>query len=149
VSLSLSVIIPTYLGGEVLLTCLRALAEQQRLPDEVIVVVSNPEDTTVSDRGDWPYRIRVRRMSHRTHYGAAVNAGIGAAVGTDFVILNDDTRPLPGFLAVLAAARAEGGPAIYQPRILLMREPGKVDNTGHGLFFDGFNWARGREAPDG
>lgn len=147
--MGLSVIIPTYRGGALLAQCLGALAGQHRLPDEVVVVVSNPEDTTVSARQRWPYRLRVRRMSRRAHYGAAVNAGMGAAREDDFVILNDDTRPHPGFLAALAAARAAGGVAVYQPRILLMAEPGRLDNVGHGLFLDGFNWARGREARDG
>ena len=144
-----SVIIPTFIGGALLERCLAALALQTRLPDEVVVVVSNPEDTTVSDALRWPFPLRVRRMTRRAHYGAAVNAGMGAAGGDELIILNDDTRPRPQFLAALVAARQAGGLAIYQPRILLMASPERIDNVGHGLFFDGFNWARGREALDG
>ena len=56
------------------------------------------------------------------------------------VLLNDDTTPHPRFIAELEGA--VDSPGIYQPRILL--PDGRIDNTGHWLFWDGFNVARGR-----
>lgn len=147
--MKLSVIIPTHRGGAPLQQCLQALSQQRLCPDEVIVVVTNPRDHTPLSVVAWPFRLRVRRLSSQRHYGAAVNAGIGLAVGDELVILNDDTVPHRNFLAELWAARDENGPGLYQPRILLQDRHGHIDNVGHGLFFDGFNWARGREAQDG
>jgi GT2 family glycosyltransferase len=145
---SLSVIIPTVQVGALLDRCLRALAEQSHLPDEVIVVIAHPDSPGV-DEGEWPWPLRIRRCTRQTHYGAAVNLGLSMASGAGLVILNDDTRPRPGFLAALHAAWSHHGPALYQPRIHLLASPRRLDNVGHGLFFDGFNWARGRDAEDG
>ncbi len=146
--MSLSVIIPTVQVGALLDRCLAALARQSLLPAEVIVVIAHPEAPPVLE-GDWPWPLRVRRCVGPTHYGEAVNLGLSMAAGEGMVILNDDTRPRPDFLAALQAAWQRHGLALYQPRILLLSSPERLDNVGHGLFFDGFNWARGREAVDG
>ncbi len=146
--MSLSVIIPTVKVGALLDRCLRALARQSHLPDEVIVVIAHPDSPDVME-GDWPWSLRIRRCVSPSHYGEAVNIGLAMAHGEGLVILNDDTRPRSGFLAGLHAAWSRHGLALYQPRIHLLASPERLDNVGHGLFFDGFNWARGREAADG
>jgi len=147
-SVSLSVVIPTVQVGALLERCLQALAQQTQLPAEVIVVIAHPESPAIEET-EWPFSLRVRRCTEPTHYGAAVNLGLDLAAHDGLIILNDDTRPRPGFLAALQQAWRRHGAALYQPRIYLLAQPERLDNVGHGLFFDGFNWARGREARDG
>lgn len=154
----ISVLIPAYHAGERLLRGLRHLAAQTRLPEEVVIILSDPADTETpalllaaqaeAGAGRWPWSMTLLRPPRRVHYGAAVNLGFAAATGEELVVLNDDTEAEPGFLSALAEARQRHGLALLQPRILLLDAPGHLDNAGHGLFFDGFNWARGREAPD-
>jgi len=146
-SATTDVIVATYLGGPTLTRCLDALAAQTRPPDAVHLVVSNPDDPTGDLPQSWPWPLHIHRSPRRLHYGAAINVGAAASTADDLLVLNDDTRAEPGFVAALRAARAENGEAFYQPRILLGAGE-TLDNVGHGLFPDGFNWARGREAPD-
>jgi GT2 family glycosyltransferase len=146
---TVSAIVATYLGGPPLLACLEALAGQTRRPDAVHLVVSNPADPTGELPRRWPYPLHIHRLDRRAHYGRAINAGAARAPAGDLLVLNDDTRAQPGFVEALLAAREAHGAGLYQPRILLRADSTRLDNAGHGLFPDGFNWARGREAPDG
>ena len=135
-----TVVVPTWAAGAPLQACLDALAQQTRPPDRVVVVVTRPGlDLPVRSGVDYV------RGTERLHYGAACNLGSRGARG-DVLLLNDDTVPAEDFVEQLIAARLEHPSAVLQPRILLVE--GGVDNTGHGLFPDGFNWARGREDAD-
>ena len=98
------------------------------------MVVSSDVAVTV------PQGVDLIRTEDPTDFAPAANLGLSVMGKRAVVLLNDDTRPDPHFLETLAAAASE--PGIYQPRILL--EDGTVDNTGHRLFWDGFNIARDR-----
>jgi len=60
------------------------------------------------------------------------------------VVLNDDTVPAPDFIEALDRAMQRHGEGIYSPQIRLAEAQDRLDNTGHRLFFDGYNLARGR-----
>ncbi|MCB9792914.1 MAG: glycosyltransferase [Alphaproteobacteria bacterium] len=51
-------------------------------------------------------------------FARAANAGLREAQGEAVLLLNDDTRPLPGFVDALREAAQT--PGIHQPRILLL-----------------------------
>ncbi|MBK7761526.1 MAG: glycosyltransferase family 2 protein [Deltaproteobacteria bacterium] len=86
-------------------------------------------------------------LGENVGFAKAANLGLAACARALILLLNDDTAPLPGFIDALRAAAAAAR-WLYQPRILLSDGSGRLDNTGHGLFPDGFNWARGREDHD-
>ncbi len=142
---SLSAVVVTHRGGALLGACLDALGPQLQPGDEIVVVASaEPGQADLTPvRG----RAQVVEIGANEGYARAANRGLARAQGDGLLVLNDDTRALPGFLSALrGAARV---PGLYQPRILLDDDTGRLDNTGHGLFPDGFNWAIGREDADG
>ncbi len=141
---SLSAIIVTHRAGPLLEDCLKALLSQLRHGDEWMVVVS-AEPGIADLSGVDPEHCVL--LPDNPGFAAAANAGIHRAKGELLLLLNDDTRAHPGFVDSLRSAA--GVPGLYQPRILLAKEEGRLDNTGHGLFPDGFNWGRGREDLDG
>lgn len=134
-----AVVIVTHRGGSLLARCVSALADQTLAPSRVRVVVSSRELVAVPDG------VEVDHLGENVGFARAANAGL-RATGGPVVLLNDDTRPRPHFLERLAAA--VDGPGVYQPCILLGDGSGRLDNTGHRLFPDGFNLARGRGRPD-
>ena len=137
-TIPIAVVVVTHHAGEVLDACVASVRAQE--PADLVVVVSNTNrDVTGA---------RVLQLGENLGFARAANAGIAAVQG-DVLLLNDDTVMQDGCLAALAAARrASTTQAIFQPRILLMDGSG-LDNEGHGLFPDGFVWARGRRGPDG
>lgn len=139
--MKLSIVVVTHRGGVLLQRCLDHIEPQLRSGDELVVVVS-ARSWDESRRG-----ARYLELGENVGFAKAANRGMEQVDGDAIVLLNDDTRPLPGFLDALRIAVAR--PAVVQPRILLADGSGRLDNAGHGLFFDGFNWARGREDQDG
>ncbi len=133
----------THLGGERLERCVASLKEQEPALDEVLVVVSNPEGV------ERPVGVELLQAGRQLHYGEAVNLGAEASSCDALLVLNDDTVARPGFVAALMAAHADHPEDLLQPRILLAEDPARLDNTGHGLFLDGHNQARGRARADG
>lgn len=134
----LSVVIVTHRADALLAACVASVLAQE--PADVVVVVSNTERPVAG--------ARALQMGANIGFARAANAGVAATTG-DVLLLNDDTWLHDGCIRSLIAA-LEGSPAptILQPRILLADGTG-VDNEGHGLFPDGFVWARGRGAADG
>ena len=136
----LGIAIPTWRGGALLaraIASLRAQAPAHRIE----VVVSNPRGVPL------PEGVTAPAPETRLHFAEAANRALRALRGHDVLILNDDAALQPGALGALLAARGRHGAGIYQPRILLDDQTGRLDNTGHLLFFDGFNVARGRGRP--
>ena len=137
-------VVVTHSAGSLLARCVAAIQEDLPVSSELIVVVSNAAEQEV------PLPGRGIQLGANPGFARAANVGLAAALGALngqpglVVLLNDDTRVRPGFFEALRAAAADGGPGIYQPRILLAERPAHNDNLGHHLFPDGFNLARGR-----
>ncbi|MCB9742061.1 MAG: glycosyltransferase family 2 protein [Alphaproteobacteria bacterium] len=143
---SLTALVVTCKGGPLLARCLHGLLPQLGPEDQALVVVSAAPGAS-SREGCPTEGVQWLELGENLGFARAANAGLAAARGEALLLLNDDTRPLPGFVdALREAARA---PGLYQPRILLLDGGGRLDNAGHGLYPDGFNWARGREDLDG
>jgi GT2 family glycosyltransferase len=140
----MDVVVVTHLGGPLLRAGLGALVPQLGPDDRVLVVVS--ADPGTADVGELPARVELLALGENPKYAAAANRGFAWSRAPWVLLLNDDTHAQPGFLDALRQGAHE--PGLYQPRILLADASGRLDNVGHGLFPDGFNWARGREAPD-
>lgn len=128
----LSVVIVTHRADHLLQACLDSVRPQR--PDTLLVVVSNEHR---------PVDAPALQLLENVGYARAANAGVAAVPG-DVLLLNDDTVLHPDCLAALRAAWR--GRGVYQPRIELADGSG-MDNFGHGIFPDGFVWARGRHRP--
>lgn len=142
----LSALIITHRGGALLARGLAALRPQLGPQDTLHVAVSNVPGAADLSACD-AFGAEVLNLGENVGFARAANHGLAACARPLILLLNDDTAPLPGFVDALRAA-ASARPGLYQPRILLSDGSGRLDNTGHGLFPDGFNWARGREDHD-
>ncbi|HET9050789.1 MAG TPA: glycosyltransferase [Candidatus Dormibacteraeota bacterium] len=84
--------------------CLDALAEQERRPDEVVVVDDGSRPPVDSRPGalDRPgLRVRVLRRSSPSGPAAARNQGWRAASAPWIAFTDDDCRPAPGWISAL------------------------------------------------
>ncbi|HJN75067.1 MAG TPA: glycosyltransferase family 2 protein [Myxococcota bacterium] len=133
----ISAIVVTHVGGDRLRRCVDSLEGV----DELLVVVSAEAGTCDIEGVEG-----VVDLGENVRFAKASNAGFKQASGDWLLLLNDDTCAREGFADALRCAVE---PGIYQPRILLADGSGRLDNVGHGLFPDGFNWAHGREDDDG
>lgn len=127
-------LIVTHRAGPLLSDCLAGMAAQTHPAARVVVVVSSNALASV------PKNVELLRTSQPMDFAPAANLGLSVLGNRPVALLNDDTVPHPDFLKELATVATTEG--IYQPRILL--PDGSVDNTGHRLFWDGFNIARDR-----
>ncbi len=109
-----SVIIPTYNRRSYLRDCLAALAEQNLLPREVIVVDDGSTDGTpeflagYSDRASPPFAFKYARQSN-SGPAAARNRGLDLAEGELIVFLGDDMMAAPDWLENHVNAHRERG----------------------------------------
>jgi glycosyltransferase involved in cell wall biosynthesis len=98
--MKITVIVPTYCRPQDLARCLKALMEQTRLADEVLIVARD------SDQETWLYLNAVNSDSQLiktlkiTIPGvvAAMNVGLDAASGDIIVFTDDDAAPRPEWL---------------------------------------------------
>lgn len=104
---SVSVIVPAYQRPLALARCLRALATQQRAPDEVIVVTREGDDATwtAARAVVFPARTRVELLIVRAPgVIAAMQAGLDRATSDYIALTDDDAEPRADWIALLASA---------------------------------------------
>jgi GT2 family glycosyltransferase len=99
-----SIIIPVYNRVELTEQCLVKLAEVTRSATfEVILVDNASTDGTAALLSTLGGDVQVIRNTGNLGFAAACNQGARAARGRHLVFLNNDTVPLPGWLAPLVA----------------------------------------------
>jgi glycosyltransferase involved in cell wall biosynthesis len=96
----ISVIIPTFRRHHDLDRCLRAILNQIRMPDEIIVVVRDSDEETVSILEEHYSKNSLVKIVHVEVPGqvAALNAGLEIASGDITAITDDDAAPRPDWL---------------------------------------------------
>ena len=103
--MTITVLIPTYHRPQDLARCLRALKNQRRQPDEVLVVVREGDNMTLALLEKFnPHPLALQTVTV-TAAGmvAALNAGLDAARGEIIAITDDDAAPRPDWLARVEA----------------------------------------------
>ncbi len=103
-SSKLSVLIPTWRRPDSLARGLAALARQERLPDELVLVVREDDAATqgLLSGLDLPFPLEVVPPAD-SGVVAALNTGFDRARGELIAITDDDTEPLPDWLARIEA----------------------------------------------
>jgi glycosyltransferase involved in cell wall biosynthesis/GT2 family glycosyltransferase len=124
-----SVIVPTWRRAFWLERCLRAIAEQDRKPDEVIVV-GRSEDISSRDvvqrvRPSLSTPLRWIEIDRGGHV-APVRRGLVEASGNVAAFLDDDAEPESGWLASLLATLALPKVACVGGRMLTAHFTGKI-----------------------
>ena len=133
-----SVVILTWNGRRYLEACLDAVARQQGVAHETVLVDNASTDGTVDFvRRRFP-AVTVVALDENLGFAGGNNAGAARATGRDVVFLNNDTVVEPGWLAALCAgADEEAGFALATSRVVYMHDPGILDSAGDGLFRSG------------
>src|SRR4051794_2391611 len=144
-----TVVVPSWNGREMLDLVLPTLAAQTLGPLRVLVVDNGSADGSAAHVRDRHPAVEVLELAENVGFAAAVNAGIAAA-DTEYVALfNNDMEIDPGCVAELVAAldaHPEAGSATA--KMLMLREPGRLDGAGDELTWWGGAWRRAHGAPD-
>lgn len=131
-----SVVIPSWNGGEMLAEVLHGLEAQELRSFEVIVVDDASTDGSVAHAQQVcrPFRTVVHEQNHG--FAAACNAGAEAANGELIAFLNNDAVPEPGWLRELVACIDRHPEAACVDSKLYRRDSDHViDGAG-----DAFTW---------
>ena len=139
-----SVIIPNYMGKEVLQKCLTSL---NCVGEDIEVVISDDSsgeniEKTIEDSGlNKPYKI-VRRYVNEG-FSPAINSGVDVSDGNYLVFLNNDARVEKGWLTYLVQS-LETSEDVGAVQSLILKEDGKIDCLGGRVDELGFPHEIGR-----
>ena len=130
----ISVIIVTWNGRPHLDECLGALAVQEDVDAEVVLVDNASSDGTVEHvRERYPH-VRLVRLESNRGFAGGNNAGVRSSRGRYLAFLNNDTNPDRRWLRTLRAAMDEENRiAMATSRIVYMHDPSVIDSAGDGL----------------
>ena len=143
-----SIVIVTWNGRRYLEPCLEAVAAQQGVSAETIVVDNASSDGTADlVRARFPW-VRLVALAENRGFAGGNNAGVGAARGRLVALLNNDTIADPGWLRALQRGLDEKtGFALAASRIVYMHDPGVIDSAGDGMLRWGGAFKRHHGAP--
>jgi GT2 family glycosyltransferase len=130
----ISIIIVTWNGVQHLHDCLTAVAGQQGVDAETILVDNASTDGTVDFvRAQFPW-VRIVSLDRNRGFAGGNNAGAAAARGRYLAFLNNDTIAAPDWLLRLRAGLDESSRiALATSRIVYMHNPEIVDSAGDGM----------------
>jgi GT2 family glycosyltransferase len=141
-------VIVTWNGRAYLDACLDAVAAQEQISAEVILVDNASTDGTathVRERFPW---VRVVALDENRGFAGGNNAGVDEARSPYVALLNNDTVPDPGWLRALRDGIDESaGYALTTSRIVYMHDPGTIDSAGDGMLRWGGAFKRHHGAP--
>ena len=133
-----SVVIVSWNGRRYLDACLTAVAAQQGVAFETILVDNGSTDGTadyVRERFPW---VRLLTLDGNAGFAGGNNAGARAARGRYLAFLNNDTAADPGWLRALRDAVDEAaGFCLTTSRVVYMHDPGIIDSAGDGFLRSG------------
>ena len=146
----ISIIVVTWNGRQHLDVCLGAIAAQQGVSTETILVDNGSTDgTTEYVRAAFPW-VRVVALDENHGFAGGNNAGAREAGGTYLAFLNNDTAADPGWLRALRAGiDIQARVALTTSRVVYMHDPGIVDSAGDGLLRWGGAYKRHHGGPAG
>ena len=137
-----TIIIPNYTGLSFMEPCFESLKEQTVRNFKVLVVDNGSTDGSV----EWlkEHRIPSIFLKENTGFSGAVNTGIRAADTPYVLLLNNDTRVEPGFVAAMERAMDQS-PKIFSvsSRMIQMYHPELLDDAGDMYSILGWAYQRG------
>jgi GT2 family glycosyltransferase len=133
-----SLVIVSWNGRRYLDECLTAVAGQEGVAFETILVDNGSTDGTadyVRERFPW---VRVVALPENRGFTGGNNAGAREARGRYLAFLNNDTAVDPGWLRALRGAVDEAaGFCLVTSRVVYMHDPTIVDSAGDGYLRSG------------
>jgi GT2 family glycosyltransferase len=130
----ISVIIVTWNGRQHLDDCLTAVAAQQGVDAETVLVDNASADGTVEYVRERFPDVRIVALDSNHGFAGGNNAGVREARGRYVAFLNNDTIADAGWLRALRAGLDEAHRiALVTSRIVYMHDPAIIDSAGDGL----------------
>lgn len=146
-----TVVIPNLNGMKFIEACMDSLFEQEFHKFEVLLIDNGSTDGSMELVQEKYPQVKVIALGTNTGFCRAVNEGIRAAQSPYVLLLNNDTKVLPGFIQHLVTAIESG---IHPERIfsvssrmLNMQEPEMIDDAGDYYCALGWAFARGKGKP--
>ena len=137
-----TIIIPNYNGLSFMEPCFESLKEQTVRDFKVLVVDNGSTDGSV----EWlkEHRVPSIFLKENTGFSGAVNTGIRAADTPYVLLLNNDTRVEPGFVAAMERAMDQS-PKIFSvsSKMIQMYHPDLMDDAGDMYSILGWAYQRG------
>jgi len=128
-----SIVIVNWNGRQYLDVCLSAVAAQQGVSAETILVDNGSTDGSaayVAERFPW---VRIVALAENRGFAGGNNAGVREARGRFVALLNNDTAADPGWLKALLAAVGEDEGVLATSRIVYMHDRRVIDSAGDGM----------------
>lgn len=143
-----SIVIVTWNGRQYLDACLRAVAAQEDVVAETILVDNASSDGTVEFvRELFPW-VRIVALPGNAGFAGGNNAGVREARGRIVAFLNNDTVADPGWLrALVGGLDPAAGFALATSRVVYMHDPSVVDSAGDGMLRAGGAFKRHHGGP--
>ena len=144
-----SVVIPNYNGIKYYRECFLALRRQTLAPDKIIVIDNGSSDGSAEAIASEFPEVTLIRFPENTGFTGAVNEGIRASEGMDFVILlNNDTSADPDMVKELVRAILKNENIFSaQAKMLKMDDETLMDDAGDYYCAFGWAFARGKGKP--
>lgn len=132
--IDVSVIVVNYNGRRWLRGCFSALARQQEVRPETILVDNGSTDDSVAFvRREFP-EVRVIALGRNAGFAEANNLGVRQSHGRFVALLNNDTEPSEGWLgALLNALEAHPWASLAASCIVYLHDPSVIDSAGDGV----------------
>lgn len=139
-----SVIIVNHNGRKHLGQCLHALSRAISEDIEIILVDNGSSDGSAAQAAqDYP-DIQIIQSGCNHGYGWGNNLAARRAQGAYLAFLNPDTVVSPGWLdALITALEQDRGAGLATSKILLLREPGRINACGNEIHCSGLTICRG------
>lgn len=140
-----SVVVVNFNGRHFLERCLGALAAQDFAGGLEVVLVDNASSDGSAEFVAGRFRdVHVVSASRNLGFAGGNNLGIRAARGRHVVLINNDTRADPGWLAALVAtAEADSGAGAVTSKLVFLERPDVIQNAGGIILADGSGADRG------
>jgi GT2 family glycosyltransferase len=145
-----SIIILNWNGKHLLAECLDAVLAQTFRDYEILVVDNGSTDGSAEFvQAEYGDLVRLIRLEKNSGYSGGNNAGIGLALGTWVVFLNNDTQADPRWLEELhSAAFRHPDTPVLACKVLNYYRRDEIDTVGLLLYPDGIARGRGRLEKD-
>lgn len=144
-----TVVIPNYNGIKYIKDCLSSLyaLEEQEL-FRVLVVDNGSTDGSLDVICERFPRVQLLALPENTGFCHAVNVGIKAATTPYVILLNNDTKVLPGFVTALVDAMEKREDAFAVSSCMLQwQDHSRVDDAGDQYCVLGWAYSRGKGRP--
>jgi len=128
-----TIVIVNWNGRRFLDACLSAVAAQQGVSAETILVDNGSDDGSVAYVGERYPWVRVVALSNNRGFAGGNNAGVREARGRFIALLNNDTVPRPDWLKALLRAVAADEGVLATSRIVYLHDPNVIDSAGDGM----------------